>query len=204
MGQSIRTSPPSGEPNNQDVFIWALYLLGGADLDIDVEAIYLKSFDLAPARLGWRTRPDLPDYKKTAKALQSIEATTHVGLVHRVGPYTRRLTAEGVRWIEKFMPILSSVYSGDAPVRAAATNDHERRRQRIVSSPAYAAWRTVGEIDLFDSADAFECSAASPASVWRGRLEEARRAADVLRDGELAQFVESMQRFLATNVGGWK
>ena len=95
-----RSAPPSEEPNNQDVFIWALYLLGGADLDIDVEAVYLKSFKLAPARLGWRTHPEIPDYKKTAKALQSVEASTHVGLVQRQGPYHRRLTAEGVRWVE--------------------------------------------------------------------------------------------------------
>lgn len=76
---TARSAPPSVEANNQDVFIWALYLLGGADRDVDVENIYLKSFELTPARLGWRTRPDPPDYKKTAKALQSIEATTHIG-----------------------------------------------------------------------------------------------------------------------------
>ncbi len=75
---TIRTSPPSDQPNNQDVFVWALYLLGGADRGVDVEEIYLKCFELAPARLGWRTRPDLPDYKKASKALQSIEAKTHI------------------------------------------------------------------------------------------------------------------------------
>ena len=66
---SIRTEPPSSIPNNQDVFVWALYLLGGADQDVDVEAIYLKCFELAPARLAWRTRPDLPDYKKISTSL---------------------------------------------------------------------------------------------------------------------------------------
>ena len=77
---SIRKDPPSSEANNQDVFVWALYLLGGADKDVDVEEIYLKCFELAPARLGWRTHPEIADYKKTSKALQSIEATTHVEL----------------------------------------------------------------------------------------------------------------------------
>jgi hypothetical protein len=65
-----RTAPPNQTANNQDVFIWSLYQLGGADRSIEVEDIYLKAFDIAPARLGWRTRPDLPDYKKVAKALQ--------------------------------------------------------------------------------------------------------------------------------------
>ena len=65
----IRTSPPSDTANNQDVFLWALYVLGGADRDVDVEDIYLKCFEMAPARLGWRTQPQLPQYKKLRRHL---------------------------------------------------------------------------------------------------------------------------------------
>ena len=101
-----RRAPASGVPNNQDVFVWALFQLGGAEHDVDVEAIFLRSFDLAPARLGWRTRPDLPDYKKAAKALQSVESKTHVGLVHRTSPYLRRLTTAGTVWVEQNRSIL--------------------------------------------------------------------------------------------------
>jgi len=198
--KDIRTAPPSGEPNNQDVFIWALYLLGGADRDVDVEEIYLKSFELAPARLGWRTRPDLPDYKKTSKALQSIEATTHVGLVHKASAYKRRLTVEGSHWVELYRSLLEKTY-GAATVRAAATNQHERSRQRLKSSTAYTAWQAHNEPNLFDLADAFECSAASPEGVWRSRLEEARRAADVLKDEDLAAFLAASSKFLTDRNG---
>jgi hypothetical protein len=106
-----RNEPPSPEANNQDVFVWALYLLGGADRDVDVEEIYLKCFELAPARLGWRTHPEIPDYKKTSKALQSIEATTHVGLLHRPHKYSRRLTLEGIKWVEAYKEILEKCNS---------------------------------------------------------------------------------------------
>lgn len=198
---ATRTAPPSAEANNQDVFIWALYLLGGADKDVDVEDIYLKSFELAPARLGWRTRPDLPDYKKTAKALQSIEATTHVGLVHRTSAYLRRLTVEGVAWVQRYEPLLAATY-GQAPVPAAATNQHERLRRRLKASAAYVGWKNGDELDLFDLADAFECSAGSPEAVWASRLEEARRAAQVLADEELACFVTSTSGFLTARRGG--
>ena len=37
-------------PSNQDLFLWALFLLGGADRDVDVEEIYLKCFEIAPSR----------------------------------------------------------------------------------------------------------------------------------------------------------
>jgi len=199
--RDARTAPPSVEPNNQDVFIWALYILGGADRDVDVEEIYLKSFELAPARLGWRTRPDLPDYKKTSKALQSIEATTHVGLVHKSSAYKRRLTVEGAHWVELHRSLLESTY-GAASVRAAASNQHERSRQRLKASAAYASWQAHDEPNLFDLADAFECSAASPAGVWSSRLEEARRAADVLQDLDLTAFIAANINFLTNRNRG--
>ncbi|CAB4947237.1 MAG: hypothetical protein F2840_06620 [Actinobacteria bacterium] len=199
----VRAAPPSPEPNNQDVFIWALYLLGGADRDIDVEAVYLKSFELAPARLGWRTRPDLPDYKKTAKALQSVEAKTHVGLVQKSGAYFRRLTAEGARWVEQYRVALEAAYSGKAPVAAASTNEHQKRRRSLKESRAFEAWVSGDGLELLDLADALDCTGASPASVWRARVTEVRRAADVLQDEELATFSEQVHQFLSTQVGGY-
>ena len=66
--------PPSFEANNNDLLVWSLFLLGGAEKWVDVEDIYLKAFELGPARLSWRTRADIPDYKKVSKALQSVEA----------------------------------------------------------------------------------------------------------------------------------
>lgn len=191
-----RTAAPSAEPNNQDVFIWALYLLGGSDRDIDVEDVYMKSFELAPARLGWRTRPEIPDYKKTAKALQSVEASTHVGLVQRQGPYSRRLTADGVRWVEAHRRQLEATYSGAEVVRAASTSEHERLRRRLRMSPAFQSSVAASEIDLFDAADALECSAASPAAVWRVRIEEVRRAADVTQDRDLSAFADALNKLL--------
>ena len=200
--QSIRTAPPNEEPNNQDVFIWALYLLGGGDHDVDVEEVYLKAFELAPARLGWRTHPEIPDYKKTAKALQSIEAKTHVGLVHRTSAYLRRLTVAGVQWTEAYKGLLERNYEGDQPVRPAASNEHERRRRNLKASKAYVEFELGNEPDLFDLADAFECSAASPANVWKGRLEEARRSADVLKDAQLAAFAAYVHDFISSKIGG--
>lgn len=194
----VRVKPPSDEANNQDVFIWALYLLGGADADVDVEAVYLKSFELAPARLGWRTRPDLPDYKKTAKALQSVESSTHVGLVQWQGPYARRLTAEGVRWVERNIDILRSTYEGHRPVPGTTTGVHERLRKRLRESNAFSEWQQGQPLDLGDLSDAFECSAASPAATWRLRLEEAKRVGHVLSDQPLLEFVDAAHSNLSS------
>lgn len=201
--QSIRVAPPSPEANNQDVFVWALYLLGGADRVVDVEAVYLKSFDLAPARLGWRTKPELPDYKKTAKALQSVEATTHVGLVHKVGPYTRRLTADGAAWIERYRKILETTYSLGKNVSAPKGSNLDHKRSAIKSSVAFSHWLANEPVEIADLADAFECSPASPQRVWKGRVEELRRVADVTKDPELGGFSRYIDIYLQENLEGW-
>ena len=195
-----RSSPASSSANNQDVFIWSLYQLGGAERDVDVEAIYLLSFELAPARLGWRTRPDIPDYKKASKALQAVEAKTHVGLVHRTNQYLRRLTAAGTEWIEQNRSILERNYGGSAPVQAAASNVHERRRRSVRASAAFGNWLSGAEITLVNLADALECSAASPRSVWDARVIELQRAANILDDHDLGAFAELASRRVTREV----
>ena len=187
----VRNEPPSSEANNQDVFVWALYLLGGADRDVDVEEIYLKCFELAPARLGWRTHPDLPDYKKAAKALQSVEASTHIGLVHKPHKFSRRLTLAGVHWVELYKKILEENYSHLPVMASKAKNNYERLRQEILKSRAWQMFKVEQEVhDIADAAAALQCSPASPQSTWQSRVNNLKRASDVLKDKELMEFAE--------------
>lgn len=190
----VRNDPPSPEANNQDVFVWALYLLGGADKDVDVEEIYLKCFELAPARLGWRTHPEIPDYKKTSKALQSIEATTHVGLVHRPHKYSRRLTLEGIKWVESYRGILEKNYSMSIVQASKNTNQHERRRHELKRSDAWAKFLVDPiTVEISDAAAALQCSAASPISVWSGRVNDLRRTGDLLSDEAILNFADFVE-----------
>jgi len=190
----VRNEPPSPEANNQDVFVWALYLLGGADKDVDVEEIYLKCFELAPARLGWRTHPEIPDYKKTSKALQSIEATTHVGLLHRPHKYSRRLTLEGIKWVESYRAILEKNYSKAIVQASKTTNQHERRRHELKRSDAWAKFLIdPATVEISDAAAALQCSAASPMSVWSGRVNDLRRTGDLLSDESILNFADFVE-----------
>ena len=190
----VRTDPPSESPNNQDALVFALYLLGGADKDVDVEDMFLKCHELAPARLSWRTRPDLPDYKKVSKALQSVEASTHVGLFHHTNQYARRLTLDGNRWVETYISILERVYS-KAPVQASKnTNMHERKRHEIKNSQVWVLFKeSPANIGIEDFASVLQCSAASSQTTWASRVHDVKRAADVLQDQELMQFAQIVE-----------
>ena len=52
MTKTSKLSFSADRASNSELFVWALYLLGGAERDVDVEEIYLKCFEIAPARLG--------------------------------------------------------------------------------------------------------------------------------------------------------
>ena len=193
--EATRTAPPSGSPNNQDVFIWALYLLGGAERQVDVEEIYLKAFDLAPARLSWRTRADLPDYKKTSKALQSVESVSHVGLVNKTNALSRKLTSAGAQWVEANKSIFETVYGGKA-IAAPPTSAHEQFRLAFKASSAFRKLRDGGEVDKIELSDALGCSPSSPAPIWISRIEQIERNADVMRDNDLAEAASKIRRIL--------
>lgn len=202
--EDVRTGPPDREPNNQDVFIWALYLLGGADKDVDVEEIYLKCFELAPLRLGWRTHPEIPDYKKTSKALQTVEAKSHKGMIHRPHQHARRLTVKGIDWVIKNEKILREVYASNLVPPSKATNTYEHLRVHLKSSRAWASF-SIGQItfDLGDLASALRCSPTSPKSIWLGRLTEMRRTGQVLSDKSLIDFADAAENFLETREQKW-
>lgn len=195
----LRTNPPSTTANNQDVFIWALFVLGGSDREIDVEDIYLRAFEMAPARLGWRTKPELPDYKKTSKALQSVEAKTHIGLVHRTHANARKLTANGVAWVEMYRKVFEQVYS-KGPVAAASTNFHEKKRKNLKESKAWGGWIANGNLEILKLSEALTCSPASPFAIWKSRAEEVSRAGQVLQDQDLMRFADAVAIFIDTEV----
>lgn len=200
MSHTVRTDPPSEAANNQDALVYALYLLGGADRDIDVEDMFLKCHELAPARLSWRTRPDLPDYKKVSKALQSVEASTHKGLFHHTNQYARRLTLDGVRWVETYLEILKKVYLAKPVEASRNTNMHERKRQEIKNSQIWKTFKSdPTSLTKEDFASVLQCSAASSETTWKSRVQDVKRASDVLQDEELMSFAQLIELVVLGN-----
>ena len=181
--------------NNPDLLLWAFYLLNAADRWVDVEEAYLKAFELAPARLSWRTRPELPHFHKCASALHAIENKTssdHLGLIVKNGPHERRLTVDGVRWCEEHQTLLSDLYS-DGIVPSATNQDDARRIRLIKQSAAYTAWALESEItcSIGQLADAFRCLANSPPGTWQSRFDEYTLAAERNGETNLLAFIET-------------
>ncbi len=184
---------PSATANNSDLVVWALFQLGGAENFVDVEDIYLKSFQIAPARFAWRTKPDLPSYKKCAKGLIDVErqGSFHRAHVMKRGHYERKLTMEGVKWCEMFAGRLGELY-GSAVVQSTKTHGDSRRIREVLTSDPYKRWMASGAFDaqIWELAETFRCLPNSPTTTWMARLDEVEIAAR--RNGriEVKQFVD--------------
>lgn len=145
---------------------------------MDVEAAFIRAFELAPLRLSWRTRPDLPDLKKCSKALRDAERREPRPLVKQ-GAEMRRLTVEGQRWIEDNFDRLAESLGRDRVVRAPSTRAPSRLVGQALQSSVFAAWSESGAItdEKWRVAEMLRCSPDSSRAIFRDRLETLRGAA---------------------------
>jgi len=169
----------TGEPvTNSDVFLWALYELGGSDRFVDVEDAFIRAFELAPLRLSWRTRPDLPDLKKCSKALRDAEGSEPRLLVKQ-GPEMRRLTGDGQKWIEDNFDRLAESLGDRRTVQAPRTRTPSRLVAQALQSDVFQMWQESGSVtaEKWRVAQMLRCSPDSSRGVWLERLEGLRAAA---------------------------
>jgi len=178
---------------SSDVFLWALYELGGADEFIDVEDVFIKAFELAPLRLSWRTRPNIPDLKKCSKALRDAEGR-HPLLLVKNGPEKRRLTVEGQLWIERNFDRLAEALQSEAPVRATHQKTPARLINRAARSWAHKTWVDSGVVtsEKWRAAELLRCSPDSARTTFRDRLEELRSAAFAAGRLDALEFLDEL------------
>lgn len=197
---------PSTDHNNADLLVWACFVAGGYEQWLDVEELYLKAFELGPNRLGWRTRPDIPDYKKCAKALQEVEdpkRSDHLGLLLKNGQYTRKLSDAGLEWCKAYTPLLEQLYGGGY-VPAQSTSEMARVLSGVTDSDAFRHFKSDGnlEVELWQLADALQCLPGSTLAVWMARLDRLRVAAEQHNREDVLGFIGQARDRVAVEVKG--
>ena len=193
---STQKSKITSEPvTNSDVFLWALFELGGDEDFVDVEGVFFRAFELAPLRLSWRTREDLPDLKKCSKALRDAEERRPLLLVKR-GPEMRRLTAEGQKWIEDNFDRLADSLRSNQKVQATRRRAPARLITDALRSSAHKIWADSGEIteEKWRIAEMLRCSPDSSRQIFRERLETLRAAAYAAGRDDALKFLDSLQQ----------
>jgi hypothetical protein len=179
---------------NWEIFLWALGILGGADTFIDVEDVFIRCFDLAPKRFSWRSRPDLPDYKKCSKALRDAEAKGPHLLLKTQDGLRRQLTAEGQDWIKSNERRMVALLHSDLPVQEPRTRPRVRLLADVERSDLFQSWRRTGELstEKWRFAELLKCSPDSDWRTWRNRLQSLRAAAKSAERLKTLEFLTSV------------
>lgn len=181
---------------NWEIFLWALSSLGGSTTFVEVEDVFLECFKLAPKRFSWRTKPDIPDYKKCSKALRDAEDRKPRLLVKTRVPYSRQLTVEGQRWIKAESKRLGQTLSGKQIVKEPATRPNARLLAGIEKSDSFSAWMEKRELppEKWRIAELFHCSPDSASDLWSSRLEVLRGHAFAAGNEEVLHFLEAIEK----------
>lgn len=188
----------------EDYFLIALELCGGATSYIDVEDVFIKMHEIAPARFCWRTRPELPEYKKCAKALQDLESSKRYSpdAVRTMKPSDRKKRADhrrvspiGQQWLHDNRNRINEALSEGGATASTATGVGRVLRP-LTDSDQFRQFRSGGmpKIDRFVAADLLLCDASSDASTWRSRLEAARARAIAANRQDVVEFVDFIEQ----------
>jgi hypothetical protein len=185
---------PADEIANWEIFLWALSRLEGGTTFVDVEDVFVKCFELAPRRFAWRTRADLPDYKKCSKALRDAEARRPRLLVKTGDGLKRQVTVEGQEWVtanERRM--LDIVHSGKV-VQEPRSRPRVRLLAEVERSDPYRRWAEEGVLpaEKWQVAELLRCSPDSERRIWRNRLQVLRAAANGADRARLLAFLDEL------------
>jgi hypothetical protein len=200
MSKSRAPRSPSTRHNNEDLLIWACFAAGGENRWLDIEDIFFKAFELAPSRMSWRTREDVADKLKCAKALQAIEhprKSQHSGFLLRRGEYKRKLSVKGRDWCEEHRMMLERLY-GSAQVPAASTQDASRTIRHLESSEVFKRFqsKSVLECERWELAEALSCMVDSDVSIWIARLDRLTAAAKANSRRDVTSFVVAARQLV--------
>lgn len=199
-------APPSIAHNNSDLTVYACYLAGGYERWLDVEELYLKAFELAPARLSWRTRPDLPDYKKCNRIFEVSDPTRGKNLqrlILKQGRYMCKLSEEGYTWCRQYATILQSLYKGSV-VPTAAVQEASRIIRYVEKTDAFKTFIKTGDVKspLWELAETFQCMVDSDRSVWIGRFDQMTVFAENNGREDLQLFVQLSRQKVLKDIEG--
>lgn len=184
----------AAEVTNWEIFIWSLSRLGATSGFVDIEDVFIACFELAPNRFSWRTRQDLPDYKKCSKALRDAEARRPPLLLKTRDGLKRQLTVEGQEWVAGNEPrMIDALHSGRV-VEEPASRPRARMLAEVERSDSFQTWLRSGvtPIEKWQVAELLRCSPDSDWRIWADRLEMLRAAANGAKRVHLLAFVEAI------------
>ncbi len=184
-------APNPSELNNQDIFLYALYRLGGAGQYVNVEEVVQECWRLSPTRFGWK-KLEYPSDRTGWAAVGHIENGRGDLMMKTPNGLGRQLSAEGVEWIRSRLPSFERLAAKET--RAPKTRRPSFKVVAEASQHPWAAAYLAGDrnrqLGRLEAAVLLKCAPDSPRDVWRQRMATLRSAA---ADNERTDIIELLE-----------
>jgi hypothetical protein len=179
--------------NSEEIILWALYDLGGAEQFVDVEDVFIRAFELAPKRLCWRTRPELINFKTCSLAEGALGRQTPKLLIKQ-GDYMRKISVDGLKWIEENFDRLAEELAKDRVVRATRRRSTSKLLTQVQRSPVYTNWLRTQEItgEKWRVAELLRCSPDNASSIFQDRITTLQSVAYAAGHAEVMKFLDEL------------
>ena len=161
---------------------------------VDVEAVYVRCFELAPYRFSWRTHPDLPDFKKCSKSLQEAERRKPSLLIKTGDRFGHAFQWRAGVGRGQFDTTQGTLCDRTHAVRAEA-EPRSRMLAELEDSDAYQDWQAQSVIpsEKWKAADFLRCSPDSNTRIWSERFQTLRSAAFAAEKVEMLRFLTELR-----------
>lgn len=192
--------PPSVDVSNVVLALAALERLGGAERYIDIEAVTLEAYRMAPDRFSWRTRRDYPSWERvrTAFVHANQQEQKRAGgslVVSNTDGSAWKLTAEGVAFVRNHTArIAGPIAKGGPPRRTGRLVERVRGIRRHRAFRNFVNGTAVADIPRYELAELLLCPPDSPREAVRRKLDAAKAAAVNVGDDEVRRFLEEVQK----------
>lgn len=186
--------------SDKDTVLFALYLLGGWRERIHTEDIALKCYELTPSKFSWIKYPQYPDLQPVRFALEKCKALVE-GRSERKDKSIRGgwgLTEQGMQWIEANKSRIERLLGSNLAPKARLVED--KRMRELLRSEAFSRFKAYGEkaeISHADFAESLVCTVNTSPDVLNERLERLYRAAEVLKQEGVKEYVSFCRRSFA-------
>jgi hypothetical protein len=185
--------------SNNDIVALAVFILGGAVNQVDIEFVADKAYELAPSKFCWKHFPRRIDLRVVQYALKNAckeESAKITGSIR----HGYQMTPEGIEWAER----ISSQGISQVEATRAESQGHivELERKRLRHSIAFAKFAKgeQEEITRRDFQAFVRINEYFPPNLKSERIQRVANVAEGQSDlRQLWQFLE--QRFLEVEHG---
>ena len=110
-----------------NIFLYSIFLCGGKNGFVSIEAVYLKAYELFPSAFSWEENPELPSDRKMNKTYHHIREKVDKNLIisdKKINATKLKLSTKATKYIEENEEkIISELESSPIKVSTKSSNE---------------------------------------------------------------------------------